>query len=377
MRAMTRITAHPLCFVGVGGEGMLRAGLQPVFAQSDLAVMGLAEIVPRLPRLMNRLRQLADVALKTRPDAVVTIDSSSFNRPLARRLRRAGITVPMIHFVAPMVWAWRPRRAAQLAGEFDHLLTLFSFEPPLFKRHGLATTWVGHPLTEVPPGNGDGFRRANAIPADAPLLCVLPGSRRGEVERLLKPFGDTVSRVAAALSDLQVVVPTLPHLADLIRSTVRTWPKAIVLVGDEARQAGIAAANVALTASGTVTLELAAAGVPMVVAYRMNPLTVWLARRLLRVRHVSLPNILLDADAVPERLQGDCHPATLSQDLLRLLGDVGASAEQKAALAAAVSRLCPEGSAAPSERAAQVVLTLIGQSLAGESARPQIDRGFT
>src|SRR5690606_1421159 len=183
--------------------------------------------------------------------------------------------------------------------------------------------------------------------------------------------------VAAALPDLQVVVPTLPHLADLVRATVRTWPKAIVLVGDEARQAGIAAANVALTASGTVTLELAAAGVPMVVAYRMNPLTVWLARRLLRVRHVSLPNILLDADAVPERLQGDCHPATLSQDLLRLLGDVGASAEQKAALAAAVSRLRPKGSAAPSERAAQAVLTLIGQSLAGESARPQIDRGFT
>ncbi len=356
---------------------MLRAGLQPVFPQSDLAVMGLAEIVPRLPRLMNRLRRLTNVAVKTRPDAVVTVDSSSFNRPLVRRLKRAGIKVPMIHFVAPMVWAWRPHRAAQLAGEFNHLLTLFPFEPPLFEKHGLATTWVGHPLTEAPPGDGAGFRRANAIPADAPLLCVLPGSRRGEVERLLKAFGVTVSRVAAILPDLHVVVPTLPHLADQVKRTVRTWPKAIVLVGDEARRGGIAAADLALTASGTVTLELAAAGVPMVVAYRMNPLTVWLARRLLSVQHVSLPNILLNAGVVPERLQGDCRPETLSQDLLRLLYDVEASAMQKAALAAAVSRLRPEGSAAPSERAAQAVLTMIGQSLAGNSARPQIEKGFT
>lgn len=354
IRALGDITVGGVTCFGVGGPAMVEAGLRPLFDQSDLAVMGLAEVMPRLPLLMRRLRECVAAAVDGRPDIVVTIDSSSFSRRLARRLRRAGLQVPLVHYVAPMVWAWRAGRAAALAREFDHLLTLFAFEPELFTRHGLPATCVGHPVQERPPGDGPGFRRRHGLAPDAALLLLMPGSRVTEVARLTAAFGGAAERLAAAVPRLRVVVPTLPHLAAGLSAA---WPQAVVVATEAERRDAMAAADAALVASGTATLELAAAGVPMVVGYRAAAATVWAARRLLRVGHVALPNILLERALVPELLQGDCTAAALADALQPLLTGGLEAVRQREGFDAAIRRLGPTGEP-PSRRAAEIILSL-------------------
>ena len=368
IKALSEATAGRLTCFGVGGPGMVAAGLEPLFDQSDLAVMGLVEVVPRLPLLARRLRECVSAGLARAPDIVVTIDSSSFGRRLARRLRRNGLHAPLVHYVAPMVWAWRPGRAARLAREYDHLLTLFPFEPELFRRHGLNAECVGHPVLEVPVGDGAGFRRRHLIDPAAPILLVMPGSRQSEVERLAAPFAEAARRLTVAVPGLRVALPTLPHLAPRL---IRLLPEAAVAATESERRDAIAAADAALVASGTATLELAAAGVPMVVGYRAAPLTVWAARRLLRLRHIALPNILTEEVVVPELIQGDCTAGGLATAVAPLLAGGEAAAAQRRGLAEAVGRLGPAGSR-PSRRAAAIIL-----SLARPASPPQIDRGAT
>ncbi|MGH6981170.1 MAG: lipid-A-disaccharide synthase [Stellaceae bacterium] len=359
MAALKTETQGRVRFAGIGGARMTEQGLSSLVPISELAVMGLAEVLPHARRILQRIRQtVADIEAR-RPDVVVTIDSSGFNWRVSRRLREAGNKVKLVHVVAPMVWAWRAYRAAEIARWYDRLLVLLPFEPPYFQKHGLTTDFIGHPVIESGANKGDGaaFRARHDIAADAPILIVLPGSRRGEVSRLLAPFTAVVDRLARRYPNLRVVVPTLDNVAAAVRAA--KWPVVPVVVKGEAeKHAGFAAGNVALAASGTVALELAMAHLPSVIAYRINPLTHFVARRMVKVKYANLVNLLLDRSAVPEFIQAECTPERLADSVAHLLDDVGARAEQIAAYDAALAMLGRE-SEAPSRRAARQILAML------------------
>jgi len=359
MSALKEARGDAVRFAGIGGAGMAAEGLDSLFPMGELSLMGLAEVLPHVPRLLRRIDETVSAIRAQRPDAVVTIDSPGFSFRVARRL--AGSGIPLIHYVAPSVWAWRPGRARKIAGFLDHLLALLPFEPPYFRAEGLACTFVGHPVLESGAGDGDGpaFRRRHGIGDDVPLLCFLPGSRQGEVSRLLPVFAETVALVAKSRLDVEVVLPSVEGLAAAVSSATAMWPVRVrVVTGDAEKFDAFAAADVALAASGTVALELAMAKTPAVIAYRMHPLTGWLARRLVRVRYVSLVNLVLDRPVMPELLLGECRADRLAKAVTSLLDDPQARAAQASGAAEALAVLGLDG-AAPSRRAADVVLDVI------------------
>jgi lipid-A-disaccharide synthase len=359
MAALKERTGGVVRFAGVGGDGMASQGLDSLFPMADLSVMGVAEVLPRLPRILRRLSETAREARRLRPAAVVTIDSPDFCFRLAKRLRGAGI--PLIHYVAPSVWAWRPGRARKIAAFLDHLLALLPFEPPYFEREGLACTFVGHPVVEsgVDLGDGRRFRERHGITADAPLICVLPGSRRSETSRLLPIFAQAVAGLRATRPDLAAVVPVIGAVADEVARATADWPVPTTVVHGRADKIdAFAAANVALAASGTVALELAMAETPTVIAYRVSPISAWLARRLVRVSYANLVNLVLDRPAVPELLQEDCRPERLTVALDALLADETAKRAQVEAGREALARL-GRGGPSPGDRAAAAVLDVI------------------
>ncbi|MBM3951070.1 MAG: lipid-A-disaccharide synthase [Rhodospirillales bacterium] len=360
MAALKSKTGSRVRFAGVGGEKMAAEGLVSLFPMREIAVMGLLEVLPRIPNILARIDETVERAEHYNPDAVVTIDSPDFSFRVARRLK--GLDFPLIHYVAPTVWAWRPGRARKIARFLDRLIALLPFEPPYFEREGLACTFVGHPVLESGAGTGDGkgFRARHDIPTDAPVLCVLPGSRRSEVRALLAPMGVAVRRVARDVEGLRVIVPTLSTVADDVRTATAAWPGIRVVEGEHEKYDAFAAADAALAASGTVSLELAMAGLPHAIAYKVNPITAWIARRLIRVRFVNLVNLVLERAAVPELLQEDCTGERLAETALRLLRDKDARKTQTDAFTEALRRLGQE-QGIPSERAAEVVLEAIAE----------------
>lgn len=369
MAALKRHTTGNVRFVGLGGPAMAAEGLDSLFPIGDLSVMGLAEIVPRIPLLRRRMRQTARAIQAMRPDAVVSIDVPDFCFGVWRRLGKTDIA--KIHYVAPSVWAWRPGRAKRYARHIDHLLALLPFEPPYFEKVGLPCTFVGHSATESGAMRGDGpaFRRRHEINKNAPVLCVLPGSRRGEVSRLLPIFRAAIERLVKDKPQLVCVLPTVSGVADTVREAASAWPtKAIVTEGDGEKFDAMAASSAALAASGTVAVELALARVPMVVAYKVNRVTAALVRRLLHTDHVSLVNILLGRAAIPELLQGDCRPDSLADAVKPLLEDSPARRSQKEALVQAVDTLST-GTTRPSDRAAAAVLGVIEERQQRSSTR--------
>ena len=354
---------------GVGGELMAREGVASLFPQAETAVMGLFEVLPRARRLLRRMDETVADILRFRPDAVVTIDSGGFNKGVARRLIRSGCQAVRIHYVAPMVWVWAPGRAGRMAGLFDHLMTLWPFEPPLFEREGLATTFVGHSLVEAGTGDGAAFRHRHGIGPDATVLAMLPGSRSGEVRRLLPVFRETLDRLAGGIPGLHLAVPTVGTVAERVRDAMKEWPwPAAVTLGEEEKQGAFAASRAALGASGTVALELALAGVPQVTAYRLNPATALIGRVVIRRRRFCPVNIVLDRPVVPELIQGDCRPGPLSRALGPLLFDEDARAAQLSAFRELAGKLGGEGR--PSLRAAETVRRIVR-----EAGPPAQDRG--
>ncbi|MEO3431695.1 lipid-A-disaccharide synthase [Inquilinus sp. CAU 1745] len=360
MASLKRAAEGEVRFAGVGGERMQAEGLDSLFPMEELSVMGIAEVLPRLRSLTARIGQTARTALDLSPDIVITIDAPGFNFRVGRKLR--GRTFPLVHYVAPTVWAWRPGRAKKIARFLDHLLVLLPFEPPYFEREGLSTSFVGHPVTEsgADSGDGDRFRAIHGIPEDAPLLCVLPGSRRSETSRLLEIFGATVDLLASRFPDLRIVVPTVSWVAGEVSRAVANWAVPTVVVrGDEEKYDAFAAADAGLAASGTVALELAMAGLPSVIGYKMQPATAWIAKRLIRVKYANLVNILLDRPAVPEFLQDNCRPELLAEAIGSLLSDPDAAARQRQDARTAVAMLRPEGQPTPSDAAAAKILELM------------------
>ncbi len=356
MAALKRQTGGNVRFSGVGGPAMIGQGLDSLFPMRDLALMGLAEIVPHLPRLIGRLRETVAAVARLRPSVVVTIDSPGFSLRVAERVRRLG--VPTVHYVAPQLWAWRPGRGGKLASQVDHMLALLPFEPEFFSRFDVDCTFVGHPIVESGLDGGDGpaFRGRHGIGDGSPVVAAMPGSRATEARRLLPVFGDAVRRLRASRPDLTAVVPTVATTARAVKDLTRGWGVRTILIGDAGEKAdAFAASDAAIVKSGTSTLELALAGVPMVVAYRVSAITALLARRLITVDNVAMVNLLAGRAFVPECLQEDCRPDRLAGELGRLLDDEAARSRQRAGFAEAVAAL-GAGTPAPSERAAAAVL---------------------
>ncbi len=362
MQQLSALTGGGTRFAGIGGEAMQAAGLDSLFPMAELSLMGAAELIPHLPQLIGRLRLTLATIRRLRPAAVVTIDAPAFCLRVGRRI--GGLGLPRIHYVAPQVWAWRPGRAKEVGRAFDRLLALLPFEPPFFAAHGIDCRFVGHPVIESGAGRGDAaaFRARHAIAADASVLCVLPGSRHGEVGRLLPVFGATAARLGERRRTMVAVLPTVPAVAEQVEAGVRDWPlRTLVLRSAADKFDAFAAADVALAASGTVALELALSRTPTVIAYRVNPLTAFAARRLIRVSHVALPNIIAGRTIMPEMVQDDCRPDRLAAALEGLIDDPAARRTQQEA-ADEVARLLGQGDEPPSRRAARMVLDAIAGS---------------
>jgi len=371
-RLMRAIAARrpDVSFAGIGGDAMAAQGLASLFPMHELALMGLLEVIPRLRLLKARLHQTtADIAAR-QPAAVVTIDSPGFTLRVLRAIAPLGI--PRAHYVAPQAWAWREGRVRHYPGLWDRLLCLLPFEPAFFARHNLPATFVGHPVLESGADTGDAarFRARHAIAPDMRILTVMPGSRRTEVSRLLPILGATLHRVAAGVPRLQPVVPIAAPVAEAVRQATSTWPLPPILVTATAeKHDAFAASAAALTKSGTSTLELALAGVPMLVGYRVNPLTAAIAHYLVSVRYASLLNLLAGREIVPEMIQQACTPDRLAATLTGLLTDPATADAQRAACRVELEKLRPPHGL-PSEAAADAVLELLDQSARGAYVQP-------
>lgn len=352
-------------FAGIGGERMAEQGIHSLFPMRELSLMGLLEVLPNLRRLARRMDEAEADVLARRPAVLVSIDAPSFTLRLAGRIRPRGIAV--VHYVAPQVWAWRPGRVVKIGRQVDRILALLPFEAPFFEAAGIPVSFVGHPVLESGADAGDGarFRAAHGLaPGERPVL-VMPGSRRSEVRRLLATFGEALRLAAAEVPGLRPVLALAGPVEAAVRAGTAGWPVPPILVREAAdKHDAYAAAEAGLIKSGTSSLEVAVAGVPHVVGYKVNPITAAIVRRLIKVPHVSLVNLLAEREVVPELLQQDCTPPALAAALVRLLRDPAAVAAQRAGFAEVLARLRPpEG--LPSEAAAVAVLAVLDERSAG------------
>lgn len=349
-------------FTGIGGEAMTAQGLTSLFPMAELSVMGIWEVLPKYRHLKRRIAETAARVAAENPDALIGIDSPDFCLRVARmaRAQRPGLRV--IHYVAPSVWAWRPGRALKMAEVVDHVLAILPFEPPLMQAAGMSCDFVGHPIAAAPVAGPDEaalFRAGHGIAPESPVVLCLPGSRNGEVARLLPRFGQALADLRHHVPDMQVVLPTVPGVVDQVRRIVAQWPVRPLVVEDmDEKRTAFAAADLALAASGTVSLDLAANRVPMVIGYDMAPLSRMLIGMLLKTDTVTLVNLVSDTRAVPEFLGRDCQPAPMAQALRRLLDDPQARQAQLDAMDLTMDRL-GKGSEAPGLRAARSVLQAV------------------
>ncbi|MFM1813651.1 MAG: hypothetical protein RLZ98_346 [Pseudomonadota bacterium] len=359
--AIRTLTDLPLELGGVGGEHMAAAGLESIFPLSDVAVMGPFQILKRLPPIIRRVYQTVDAALAFEPDIVVIVDSPEFTHPIAKRIRRRRADIPIIDYVSPTVWAWRPGRARKMKPYVDHLLALLPFEPEAHARlGGPPCTYIGHSLVEELDWiqGIDCTELASRLDLDPslPVLAVLPGSRKSEVEKLVAVFGETLELLGRSGRPFEVIVPTVPWVRPLLEKDIAAWSVRPHLVEGRADMfSAFRLARCALAASGTVTLELAAAGVPMAVAYKVDPVTAFVMRRLVTAHSAVLPNLILGRNAFPEFIQQDCRPEKLAATLAPLFDDSGERQLQLAALAEVEDRLRAAGGS-PSRVAAAIVL---------------------
>ena len=294
---------------GVGGESMTAQGLNSLFDIKDLAVMGVLEVLPKLPKILKHFKEIRLNIEEVKPDIIMTIDSYSFSFRIHKMLKKMGCTVPHVHLVAPQVWAWNKGRAKIIGRYIDHLFCLLPNEPQYFEPYGMPCTFVGHPVIESGADKGDAavFRDEHQIPTDKRILCLLPGSRSNEINYLLKDFMDAADNLVGTNPDLFVVIPTVETVRERVQEQTKDWATPhLIISGELERYNAFAAASCAIAASGTVSLELALAGVPHLIAYRMNPITAALAKRILKIKYVNLINLIVDAPIIPELLQENC-----------------------------------------------------------------------
>jgi len=362
MAALHTLAGDNIKITGVGGLAMQAQGLKTLFPLNDTAVMGLREVIPKIPKILARVRQARDFALATRPDAIVLIDSPDFTHRIARAIKRADPRITTINYVAPQVWATRAYRARTMAKYFDLVLALLPFEAPFFEKHGLKSVFVGHPVIEraARMKGGEALRSRFGIAPQTPVLALLPGSRTNEIRFILPAFRAAMTLVAKRVTGVVTLLPTVPHVAAHVRAATKDWPTPLHIIENEADKfAAFNAANAALAASGTVTTELALSRTPFVAAYRLGAVTYALGRWMFKLPYFTLVNLLLERMAVPEFLQSQASPENLADAVVGLLTNSDIAARQTADLEEAAHRL-GEGGAPPSIRAARAILEFVG-----------------
>lgn len=359
MAGLKKAAGGQVLFEGVGGPLMEAEGLNSLFPMSEISIIGLVEILREYPALRARIRQTADAVVASHPDVLVTIDIPEFSLRVSRLVKAVSDT-KVIHYVAPSVWAWRPGRAARMAAHVDHVLALLPFEPPYMTEAGMGCDFVGHPVTTEPQATDSeiaAFRVARDM-VDSPVCLLLPGSRRSEIARLLPVFQEVVARLAKSRPDLRFVLPAAEAVADMVMAQTDAWDVPVTVIDPHGpdgllqKRAAFGAADVALAASGTVSLELAAAGTPMVIAYDMTWLSRQFIARMLRVDSVTLVNLVAESRLVPEFIGARCQPDLIAPAVLEVLDAPDAQHE---ALTLTMARL-GRGGTPPGERAAQAVL---------------------
>jgi lipid-A-disaccharide synthase len=360
MKVLRQRLGGAVQFEGVGGQSMAREGLSSLFPIEALSIMGLAAVVKQLPMILRLIRQTADAVTLASPDILVIIDSPDFTHRVARRVRARDPSIPIVDYVSPSVWAWRSGRARAMRGYVDHVLALLPFEPEAYRRlHGPLCSYVGHPLVEqidaLRPGASEQARRDRP----PPVLLVLPGSRRSEINHHMAVFGETLGLLQAAGVAFELILPTMPHLQEAVSTGVKTWPvQPRIVVGEHEKRAAFRIAHAALAKSGTATLELALAGVPMVTAYRVGAVEAWIMRRAIQVNSVILANLVIGENVVPEFIQQDCTAAKLVPALRDVLADSPLRRRQLDAFAR-LDAVMSTGDQPPSARAADIVLATL------------------
>ncbi|MGZ5870583.1 MAG: lipid-A-disaccharide synthase [Bradyrhizobium sp.] len=363
MKVLRQRLGGAVRFEGVGGQAMAREGLTSLFPIEELSIIGLAAVVKQLPKVLRLIRETVGAVMRAQPDILVIIDSPDFTHRVARRVRARDPAIPIIDYVSPSVWAWRPGRARAMRVYVDHVLALLPFEPEAYRRlHGPPCSYVGHPLTEqlgtLRP-NAEEQKRRNEAP---PVLLVLPGSRRSEIRHHMAVFGETLGRLRSESVAFELILPTMPHLLQAVSEGVGSWKVAPrIVVGEQEKRAAFRIASAALAKSGTVTLELALAGVPMVAAYRTGAVEAWIVMRAINVKSVILANLVLGENVVPEFLQQDCTPEKLSRTLREILTDSPLRQRQVEAFAR-IGDIMSTGNQTPSACAADIVLATLRKS---------------
>ncbi len=363
MRALKIHARGAVQFAGIGGPGMAVEGLASPFPIDELAIVGPAAVLRLLPTILRRIRQTADLISTLQPDVLVIIDSPDFTHRVARRVRARNPSIPIVNYVSPSVWAWRPWRARSMRGYIDHVMGLMPFEPDVHRRlGGPPCTYVGHPLIESVSSLRPSAQEAQRRLADPPVVLVLPGSRKSEIRHLLTVFGEAITRLGAEMGPIEVVLPTVQNLYEEVLQATAGWPLwPRVLVAEAEKLAAFRIARAALAKSGTTTLELALSGVPMVAAYKLSAAEAWIARRLVRAPSAILANLVLGENVVPELLQEECTAEHLTAALLPLIGNTPERHRQVTAFSR-LDDIMKIGLASPSDIAADVVLRLAGRA---------------
>jgi lipid-A-disaccharide synthase len=366
MKVLRQRLGDGVRFEGVGGRAMAREGLESLFPIEELSIIGLAAVAKDLPKILGLIKETAIAVIEAAPDILVIIDSPDFTHRVARRVRAKDSRLPIVDYVSPSVWAWRPGRARAMVKYVDHVLALLPFEPEAYRRlRGPPCSYVGHPLTEqlstLRPDAEEAARRAQS----PPVLLVLPGSRRSEIRHHMAVFGQAVARLQEQGTAFELVLPTMPHLQEAVVDAVKSWPvQPQVVIGEHEKRAKFRIAHAALAKSGTVTLELALAGVPMVTAYRTGSVEAWILRRAIKVNSVILANLVIGENVIPEFLQEDCTPEKLAAALADVLSDSDLRRKQLEAFGK-IDGIMSTGDQPPSARAADIVLATMWQARRG------------
>jgi lipid-A-disaccharide synthase len=360
MKVLRQRLGGAVQFEGVGGQAMAREGLTSLFPIEELSIIGLAAVVAQLPKILRLIGETARAVTQASPDILVIIDSPDFTHRVARRVRASDPAIPIIDYVSPTVWAWRPGRARAMLRYVDHVLALLPFEPEEYRRlRGPPCSYVGHPLTEqtstLRPDPGEQKRRDEA----PPVLLVLPGSRRSEIRHHMAIFGETLGRLRDEGVAFELILPTMPHLLKAVSEGIKDWKVAPrIVIGEQEKRAAFRIAHAALAKSGTVTLELALAGVPMVTAYRTGAVEAWIVLKAINVKSVILANLVVGENVVPEFLQQDCTPEKLAPALREVLDDSALRRRQLEAFAG-IDKIMTTGDQPPGVRAADIVLATL------------------
>jgi lipid-A-disaccharide synthase len=363
MKVLRQRLGGAVHFVGIGGQSMAREGLTSLFPIEELSIMGLAAVVKQLPTILRRIREAAAAVMDTSPDILVIIDSPDFTHRVARRVRARDSSIPIVDYVSPSVWAWRPGRARAMRRYVDHVLALLPFEPEEYRKlGGPPCSYVGHPLSEQTGALRPGIEEQKRRDQPPPVLLVLPGSRRSEIRHHMAVFGETLGRLRAEGVAFEPVLPTMPHLEQAVVDAVKGWPvQPRVVIGEQEKRAAFRIARAALAKSGTSTLELALAGVPMVATYRGGAIEAWVIQRSIRASSMILANLVIGENVVPEFIQKDCTADKLTSPLREILIDSPARRRQVEAFAR-IDAIMSTGDRPPSTRAADLVLATMRNS---------------